>query len=146
MRPLPIALAVTIAVGAATPAVASAASGWKLPTLRSNNSGLQTTTKASHCGKSKFGTWTFRQRLATEGKVANVRMRIKITKDGKLHRGTGIRVTGTAPTSAKAAIRASLRSQRTHYVAGSPPMLEARSASGQHLSSRVFRPSRTRHC
>jgi hypothetical protein len=147
VRSLPVALAVTIAVGAAAmPSAASAATGWKLPTLHSNNSGVQITVKASHCGKSKFGTWTFRQHLVVEGKVANVRMRVKLTKDGKPHRGTGIRVSGTAPASAKAAMKASLRAQKTRYVAGSPAKLEAIASDGHTLSTRVFKPRHTKHC
>jgi hypothetical protein len=144
VRSLPIAL--TLAIAVAAPPSASAATGWKLSTLSANSNGLQITTRAERCGEGKFGTWTFRQHIETDGKYANVRMKVKITKDGALHRAKGIRVTGTAPESAKATMRQTLRSQRTRYVAGSPARLEAVGADGGQVSARAFKPKRTKRC
>jgi hypothetical protein len=145
VRSLPITAAVAIAA-AALPSSASAAKGWKLPTLKTENQGVTTVIRATHCGTSKFGTWSIRQTVTVEDKFAKLRMKVKITKDGKPHRATAIRITGTAPASAKDAMRSSLERQRTRYAPGPPPQIESVTPTGERLSGREFAPKRTKSC
>lgn len=146
MRSLPMALAVTISIACAAPAAATAAAGWKLPEIANEVSGLKVSSTAVHCGKSTFGTWKFRGRMSGEGKVAHLRWRTKITKDGTPHRLTRIRVSGTAPEDAKAGIMDSLGAQRMRYVPGPPPQLEVLTSTGERASTRGFQPKRTNRC
>jgi hypothetical protein len=144
VRSLPIASAIAIA-SVAVPSAASAANGWKLSTITNSSQGFTITSSATRCSKSKFGTWKFHGRISGEGKFADSRFTVKITKDGKLHRPAHIRVTGTAPDSSKAAIKQNLQAQRLRYVAGSPPQLETLARDGGRAAIRAFQPSH-KHC
>lgn len=144
MRPLPIALAATIAIGVVVPSTASAAAGWQLPKVSFKLNGLDANSGAKRCGKSKFGTWRFRGRIKGEGKVARLRWRVKLTRDGRPHRIGAVRVTGSAPNRAKRAIANSLRAQRVRYVAGASPRIESISATGAVVSRRPFNTKRKR--
>jgi len=146
VRSAPLTLVATIAIAAVLPSSAFAATGWKLPTISSNVAGLKVDSGASRCGKAKFGSWRFRGTIRAEGKVAHVHWYARVTQDGAPHRLMGVRVTGTAPEAAKTAIANSLRGQRVRYLAGSTPRLETVTSSGERLSTRMFKPRRTKHC
>jgi hypothetical protein len=146
VRSVLISVAAAIAIAAAVPPAASAAKGWRLPSISNDVSGLKTTSKATHCGKSKFGTWKWRGTMTAEGDVARLRWKVKVTKDGALHPLTAIRVSGSAPEAAKQAITSSLSAQRIRYLPGSPPQLETVAANGERAATREFRPSRTKRC
>jgi hypothetical protein len=146
VRSLLISLAAAIAIAAAVPSAAPAAKGWKLPNISNDVSGLKVTGKAARCGKSKFGMWRWRGTMSAEGKVAYLRWKVRLTKDGALHPLAKIRVTGTAPEVAQQAMKSSLSKQRMRYVPGSPAQVETVGSTGERAGIREFRPTRTRRC
>ena len=140
-----VAVAATLAAAAAVPSAASAAKGWKLPTFSTEQSGLKVSSSGKRCGKSKFGTWKFRGRMSAEGKYADIRWKVTVSKDGKAHPLTAVRVSGTAPESGQAGIKSSLSAQSVRYAAG-PPRLETLASNGELSATRQFQPKRTKGC
>jgi len=145
VRSLRIAIVATVVITGLTASPALAAKGWKLPKLHQNLSGLDVTGSAKHCGKSKFGTWTFTGTMKAEGKVAHTKFKAKVTRNGAAHKVTHVSVTGDAPASAIQAIKQVIATEKLRYVAGSTPKLETLS-NGQRFAIRTFKPKRTKHC
>jgi hypothetical protein len=140
-----VVIVVTAALAATAPA-ASAAAGWRLPVLRSHLGGFDTRTTAKHCGATKFGAWAFHASMKAEGAEAIIAWKARVTKDGKPHPTVGLRVTGTAPDTAKEQLRQALAPLKFRYVAGSRPKLETVSADGGVFATRAFKPRRVKHC
>ena len=120
------------------------AKGWKLE-LNAKAGRVTTHTTATHCGATKFGTWSFKGTLKYGGKYAQVRWKTQITADGAPHPTSGVTVTGTAPKSAKATLKSTLKSVQYRYVPGAKPKLQ--SQVGTDPATTVpFRPKATKHC
>ena len=123
---------------------AALAKGWKLE-LNAKAGGVSTHTVATHCGATKFGMWSFRGTLKHGGEYAQVRWKTQITADGTAHPTSRVTVTGTAPKSAKATLKKTLKSVQYRYVPGATPKLQSQVGS-EPATTVPFRPKATKHC
>jgi hypothetical protein len=137
-------VASAIALVGVTPALAQAR-GWKVQVNNRLGTG-RTHMTGTHCGKTKFGTWSFKGTMTLEGKVARLRWSTRVTKDGAPHPTSNVRVTGTAPASAKTTLRQTFSSITYRYEAGSTPKLRTQMPDGSTFSTLTFRPKSTKHC
>jgi hypothetical protein len=144
-RRAPAVIAIAAALAVAAPATASAA-GWRLPVLNNHLGAFTTHTTAKHCGGTKFGTWSFHSSMKAEGAVAIMVWKTRVTKDGAPHPVAGLRVTGTAPDTAKQQLRDVFAQLKFHYVAGSSPKLVSVAADGSVFSTRALKPRRVKRC
>jgi hypothetical protein len=142
-----IALLATAAIAVlAIAAPAALAKGWKIDIKNKVPGGGTARTTAKHCGKTKFGTWSFRGTLSMAGKSALIRWKTVISRDGAPHPTTAVSVTGSAPASGKAAVKQTFESLKYFYAPGSPPVVKTQLADGATFSTLVFRPRPAKRC
>ena len=136
------ALAVIALALLAVPALASAAPGWKLPKVTSNDGALVIKSTGKHCGASKFGAYTFKNRASKPGQWAGtVTWRSKLTRNEKLHQAKQVRFGGDIPPSWRKRTRNLLDNVRFRQ-AGDPALVESVRKNGSVQATRPFNPRR----
>jgi hypothetical protein len=126
----------------ALPSAASAAPGWRLPQVVSQDGNQIFTSTARHCGASQFGVYRFRNGTKVAGRFGFVVFTVRITQNGALHRAQFVRFGGELSRSLRRQTRRLLNRVRFHYVAGPPERVESVYPNGAKQASRPFNPVR----
>jgi hypothetical protein len=136
--------AVAVAGLLATPGLASADPGWRLPTVTGVEDNRVYTSSGNRCGKSKFGVWKLRNGLKLPGRKGYVVYRVKLTRNRRLHEPHLIRFGGNLGNQVKQRTRRLLRNVRFRYNAGPPKTAQSVRRNGNIQATRPFDPVRRR--